>query len=261
MTVRLLEELTPLEQLALIPMSYSRINTFKMCPAMYYYQYIQKEETIWGAPAKAGNVIHSVLENKLERNVPIQADQLDEYIEEMRKWEGEHDPDGIIPPALTEKGERMLAEFLDRHDGEKLPIVSKEYAFEIVIGKALFRGFIDRVDATRELTTIVDYKSGSREVTYKGAKDDLQLGIYALAVRRTMPKRPIYAELYYLRSGRQKGHLFTDDDLDVMESRILEITNQIFEMRHFPASGAPNVCGFCDFAKSEVCMVGARRAR
>ncbi len=259
--IRLLDELTDLEKLALTPLSYSRVNTYDMCEAMYYYQYIQKEETLWGAPAKLGNVVHSVLEEQLERNKPISPWQLEAYMEEFEKQLLVHDEDSIITEPQIESGYQMLEEFLVRHEGEKLPIFSKEYPFEIVIGQALFRGFIDRVDVTNEMIYITDYKSGRKEVTYKGVKDNLQVGIYAMALRKLVPNKPIYAELYYLKSGRQKGHLFTDDDLDAMEARLLKIVDEILTKRHFQPNGSPAVCGFCDFAKTEVCKVGARRAR
>lgn len=259
--VRLLEELTDLEKLALTPLSYSRLNTYTMCEAMYYYNYIQKEDTIWGAAAKLGNVVHSVLEEQLERNKPVSPWHLEAYMEEFEAQLDVHDEDRIISDQQIEAGYQMLEEFLVRHEGEKLPIFSKEFPFELVIGKALFRGFIDRVDVTNDMIYITDYKSGSKEVAKKNIPMDLQLGIYALAIRHLVPNKPIYAELYYLKSGRQKGHLFTDDDLDAIEVRLLSLVKEILSKRHFQPNGSPNVCGFCDFAKTEVCKIGARRAR
>ena len=34
------------------------------------------------------------------------------------------------------------------------------------------------------------------------------------------PEKEIYAELYYLRSGKRKGHLFTQEDIDEVKSLI-----------------------------------------
>lgn len=52
---------------------------------------------------------------------------------------------------------------------------------------------------------IVTHNSGAKEVSYKSIPTNLQLGVYALAVGRIFPDHDIYAEMYYLRTGRQKA--------------------------------------------------------
>lgn len=259
--VRLLDELTDLEKLALIPMSYSRLNTYQMCESMYFFSYIKKDEGLFGEAAKLGNVVHAVLENQLERNVPILRADEEKYLAEFEIQREEYDPEHLISAEYIQAGHQMIQEFLDRHEGDKVPIVKKEMSFEIVIGPALFRGFIDRVDATRDTTYITDYKTGKNEVAAKNVQFDLQLGIYALAVKKLMPDRPVHAQLYYLKSGRQKGHLYTEDDLLAIESRLLELVEEIVDKRHFKWTDNPRICGFCDHAKSGVCGVGVTRLR
>jgi ATP-dependent helicase/DNAse subunit B len=259
MTVRLLDELTDLERLSLTPLSYSRLNTYKMCEAMYFYSYIQKEESLFGEAAKLGNIIHAVLENLLEPDQPVDKSRGEEYIDEFLKQRDSYDPDKIISDRYIEIGFKILEDFLDKHHGEAFPIIAKEMGFEIVVGSALLRGYIDRVDISNNTLYITDYKSGSREVAAKNVPDDLQLGIYALAMKKFYPDKDVYAELYYLKSGRQKGHLFTDGDLEAVESRLLDLVNEIIYKKHFKTTSDKSICSFCDHAKSGVCPTGAKR--
>lgn len=49
--IRSLDELTDLEKLSLVDFSYSRLDTYKMCPSKYFYTYIQKEPRSFNEPA------------------------------------------------------------------------------------------------------------------------------------------------------------------------------------------------------------------
>ena len=41
--IRTLDQVSDFEKLSLTDFSYSRIDTYKMCPSKYFYTYIQKE--------------------------------------------------------------------------------------------------------------------------------------------------------------------------------------------------------------------------
>lgn len=255
LTLRTLDDLDELEKLALIRMSYSRLNTFDMCQAMYFYQYISKEEDEFGEAAVTGNVIHSVLEDHV--GTPL---DFDEMLVSFDKHRGSYDPTGKIGPELIDAGREMIGEFVDRHEGETFNIVGKELPFELIIGSGFIRGFIDLVtrDANGALK-ISDYKSGKWEVAKKDVPDNLQLGIYALAVSQKFPGEDVYAELYYLRSGHRRGHLFKAEDMVKTYERVLEKINLIISRPNFtPVSegkGYPP-CGFCSFAKPDICKIG-----
>lgn len=262
MTVRLLSELNEFEKLGLISMSYSRINQFyDWCEAKYYYQYIIKAESVSGPAALLGNVIHSVLEKQLEKGKAIQPALCDVLMKEYKTQLGEWDPESTITDKLIQEGVVMLEEFIDRHMGDIFSIEAKEQKIEIVIGPALITGYIDRIDIDGNRLSFTDYKSGKKEVAAKNVPQDLQLGIYALALKRMYPDKEIYGELYYLRTGRQKGHLFSDDDLNVIESRLVSAVYKIIEHVTFAPTTNERVCSMCDYAITGLCPVGSQRIR
>lgn len=259
--IRFLDELSDLEKLSLIPMSYSRISTYDMCNAKYYFSYILKEPPLYGEAALLGNIVHAVLEEKLQPSVPVEEKDLDSFLVELESQKSKIDKEDIVGSDFMQLGRQILEEFIDRHKGEEWPIYSKEMPFELVIGSALIRGFIDRVDVYSDRVHITDYKTGKREVAQKNAHLDLQLGIYALVAEKLFPDKEIYAELYYLRTARQKGHLFTRDDLEAVESKLLDVINKIKDQRWFPYSDEPRICSFCDHAASGICGFGSRYFR
>lgn len=259
MTIRYVDELTDLEKLSLIPVSYSRLNTLDMCEAKYFFSYILKEPQSFGAAATLGNILHRVLEEKLEPNQEISKNDLESYVGEYHNQIPLYDKNSEIPDNLLIDGENMLIEFLDRHDGETFSIVDKEKGFVIVIGNALITGYIDRVDIVGDTVYITDYKSGKREESQKNISRNIQLGIYALAMKKEFPDKNIHASLYYLRSGKQKGHLFTDDDLSEIESIVKDLVGKLTNKHNFSYTPNKFICSFCDYAKNGVCSVGFKR--
>lgn len=265
MAVRLLDELTDLEKLALIPVSYSRLDTYFNasfgCKAKYFYQYIVKEPRGFGSAALLGNVVHQVLENCLESNMQITDELMAQFENEFATAHQELDVDSIITQDQINTGINMLQEFVDRHSGERLGEIHKELPFEIVIGSALIRGFIDRVDIGTHRVSIRDYKSGSYEVAKKDVSRNLQLGLYASAASKLFPDKEIYAELYYLKSGRQKGHLFEPDDLQAIESNLTSLVSELLVRQNYEPTPNPRACYGCDYASNGVCPIGAKRVR
>lgn len=256
MQLRQLEDLSDLEQLALIDMSYSRLDMYSTCPARYFFTYIAKEERVFGPAASLGSVVHGVLEDVVGE--PLDLDQMHGLMDTHRE---KYDPDGLIGADLWAIGQQVLTEFYDTHAGEKFEIVGKELSFALLIGSAKIIGYIDLVTKHKDYISVTDYKTGKWEVAAKNIPENLQLGLYALALSQQYPGSRIYAELYYLRSGRRKGHWFEPDDLQGVYDRSLEQVKAMITDRHFKVTQNPQPCYYCDFARNGVCGTGAMRLR
>lgn len=249
-------DLTDFEKLSLIDFSYSRIDTYNMCPAKYFYSYISKEPRQFAPAAVLGNIVHEVFENVLENDKQLDLDELKtEYTHNIGKW----DPLSQISPDLINAGSVILDDFYDKNFDKKLNIYAKELGFELVIGSYVIRGFIDRVDVYDNRVNIIDYKTGKWEISAKEMPNSLQLGIYAMAIKEIFPDKEIYAEMYYLRSGRRKGHLFTDDDIERVKVNLVKSMKQILDDQNFLPTPNARVCSFCDHAKSGACGTGVYR--
>lgn len=155
--IRSIEDLDPLEKLSLSDFSYSRLDTYKMCPSKYFYTYIQKEPRSFNDAAVLGNIVHSVLEECVSAEAPLNHSALhEEYVKQKESY----DPTGIIPDQLIEAGTEILNEFYDKHFDDSFNIYEKELGFSFVIGTYVINGFIDRVDLIDDNTiNIIDYKT------------------------------------------------------------------------------------------------------
>lgn len=251
-------ELSDLEKLSLVDFSYSRIDTYNSCPAKYFYSYIQKEPRSTNAAALLGNVVHSVLENTLENEKELSLAELqDEYNSNIKSW----DTNNIISNELINVGKVILDNFYDENQDTKFNILDKEMEFDFIIGSYRVRGFIDRVDVFGNRIYIVDYKTGKWEVALKDVATNLQLGIYALAISELFPGKEVYAELYYLRSGKKKGHLFTSEEIFLVKKRLVENIQKIINDNNFIPTTNTRICSYCEHAQSGACGVGGFRLR
>jgi len=206
-----------------------------------------------------GNIIHSVLEDNVSKEEKLDHSKL---VESYQEHAQKQDPTKIVGPELVGVGTTILNEFFDQYGESTFDVYDKEYEFKFIIGSYSILGYIDRIDVVDENTLkIIDYKTGKWEVAQKDIANNLQLGIYALAVSQQFPDKNIHAELYYLRSGRRKGHLFTREDLENVKENLLKEINKITEDTFFHPTKNERACTYCDFAKSGACGTGAFRLR
>lgn len=251
-----IEDISPLEQLCLTDISYSRLDTYLTCPAKYFYSYIEQQERMFGAAASLGSMVHGVLETVVG-DEPLDLGEMYRYLEQQRLV---HDPDRLVTDELMDAGTNILAEFVDRHEGEEFHVYAKEMPFAIVVGSSLICGYIDRVDRRPSGGIhIIDYKTGKWEVAAKNIAENLQLGIYALAASYYFPGESIQAELYYLRSGRRKSHTFTPADLEIVERRVIDLVDEMIHTNMYHPTDNARVCSFCDYRKNGSCKVGIGR--
>ena len=158
LAIRNLEDVSDFEKLSLTDFSYSRMDTYKMCPSKYFYTYIQKEPRLFGEAAVLGNIVHSVLEDNVSATDVLDFTKLQEaYVNEIAT----QDPDNKIKPELINTGKEILDEFFDQYAETKFDVLHKEYGFKFVLGSYLISGYIDRIDSWGEDgVKIIDYKTG-----------------------------------------------------------------------------------------------------
>lgn len=197
-----------------------------------------------------GNIVHSVLENLVSQEKPIDYQELQSEYNLQRT---NFDPENKISKELISAGKTILDEFYDQNIDSTFNVFDKEYKFNFIIGNYNINGYIDRIDLYDDEVVIIDYKTGKWEVSQKDVPTNLQLGIYALATSLAFPERKITAELYYLRSGRRKRHSFSKQDIEDVKSNILRSIREIIEDTSFRPTDNSRSCSYCEHAKTGAC--------
>lgn len=229
-------------------MSYSRMTTYEDCPLGYKFSYDLK------IPGKSkpyftfGNTVHQSL-NKFYED--IQAGK-EPSLDDLKKTYNENwQSVGYEIPSQEagyhRDGESFLESFYRRYQSEKVVPLHLEWKFTIPIGDHFITGVVDRIDPLSEgVCSILDYKTGKAQ-TQKDVDANLQLTIYALAVRECLGLKAEKLSLYFLKTDEIISTTRTDEQLEAVKEHILSVADSICARKFEPVFDTFK-CARCDYA-------------
>src|SRR5260221_5676315 len=220
-------------------LSYSQIETFKVCPLHYKLRYILKIPTQPTASLSFGISIHNTLKD-FHKGIGRDIIKL-----LKQNWIHEGYMSKSHEEEFIKKGKKFLKEYLEKYPPTKVKTISLEESFLIPISKNLkVGGKIDRIDDLGNgKIEIWDYKTGANVPTQKEVDKDLQLTIYAMAQN----KKPedVKLSLYYFETQTKITTTRTVSDLIKAKEEILKMKDEI-EKSNFECSGG-FLCQNCEF--------------
>lgn len=203
-----------------------------------------------------GNIVHAVLEDTISKDSNLDHEEM---LSKFDQHYAEYDPEKKISDELISVGKEIIDEFYDIYSDTIFDVYEKEYGFSFIVANYHIMGYIDRIDLYDDMVKIIDYKTGKWEVSQKEVPNNLQLGIYALAASLMFPDKAVHAELHYLRSGRIKGHTFSQDDIENVKAKLVDSINEIIQDQSFSPTNNYRVCSYCEHAKTGACPTGVFR--
>lgn len=238
-------------------LSYSQIETFKMCPMHYKLRYILGIPTPPSGALVVGSAVHSALKDFYEdialghRAGP---QSLRGFLD--RHWTSE----GFISlgheKAAYKKAESMLDVFYKQSVDLKNKPVLLERQFTVPLtgksGPLKIGGVIDRVDELSDGgIEIIDYKTGATVPSQKEVDRNMQLSLYALAA--TKISEPPFAKLpnqikltlWYLDENVRISTFRTKEQLEAVVQEVFDIRDAI-EKSDFKCSNHP-FCESCEY--------------
>jgi superfamily I DNA/RNA helicase/RecB family exonuclease len=185
-----------------IRVSYSKLDTLENCGLQFVLNEELGLEGRAGYYAWVGQLVHRIIEDceagKIDRTEEALAAEAED------RWRSQEFPSHAVSEAFRRSvTQRMLPAWLATYGQTKA--IAGEIHFSFPFEDATVSGFIDRVGEVQSGgCQITDYKTGkSRNAR---PDDNLQLGIYFLAVNRAeelQPFRPVKAvELAFLKESR-----------------------------------------------------------
>lgn len=178
-----------------LKLSYTAINQWEWCPRCFYVREVLGLPVPEGERIVVGQVVHGALERfyKAIRDADESGEERPHPSrEQLLAWGDELFADAWGEGTEIDQNQRarvraMLALCRDRFHDESINVEDAEKSFAFVFehnGPHKITGKIDRLDITGGGYRIVDYKTGNaRKGLVEPKKDDLQMGIYALALR------------------------------------------------------------------------------
>ena len=249
--------------------SYSALNTYKTCPLKYKYGQIDRIKEPKRVESIFGTIVHSALKFMFERN-PLYP-TLDEIIDfytttwgeksEKIVWRNQEKKDAE-EKMYYEEGVKILTNFYKKNQPWTFNAIELEgrFSFELVDEASkethTISGIIDRIDKDpdSDVYEIIDYKTGKRMPAQKDLEENLQLGIYHLALAARWPQvtdENITTSLYFLRHNDKVGTTLAKPALDEIRTQILGAIREIEEHTEsddFPPTPGP-LCNYCGFRK------------
>jgi RecB family exonuclease len=251
-----------------LSLNYTMIDAYQRCPRCFYLRHVMRLPEPESIETGVGIIAHAVLEEFFEEWRDAEADGLplpglesllamtrDRYVASLH--EREQINRGVLDQLLAQM--KLLMERLHSLDpAPHILEVERTITFEYELDKAVhtFTAKIDRIDQLPDGgVRIIDYKTGrpSKKHTHP-KKDDLQLGIYALALK--LAKGQSWAadgvlkgtaEYWVLATGERGSIGLTDLDGAKVRAQIDEAAGGMLQGRFEAEPQCDGPCRlFCD---------------
>lgn len=241
------------EKVKVTYLSYSQIDTFKMCPLHYKLKYILKIPTEPSGAMSFGTAIHGALKDLYEE-VGIGKKPTEKSVEKLllRNWVHDGFKTKKHETEYLNRGKKYLSGFLKSGFDPKVVPTKLEEKFTIPLKGLAIGGIIDRVDVRPGgVVEIIDYKTSEKIPSQKEVDKNLQLSMYAMAAA-TIKESPfgvdpenIRLSLYFLDQQVKITTTRTARQLENAVKEILKVKTQI-EESDFKCSGSP-LCESCEY--------------
>ena len=232
-----------------VRLSFSRVDTYRTCPAQFRYSYIDRLPTKPSPHLSFGTSIHAALERFYDRKLPECPSEDDLLGFLYESWDstgfGEADRDEQL--SFYRHAQDVLRRFHRRESPHyRLPATTEAW-FELPVDdEALVVGAIDRVDVDDDGNlTVIDYKTNRKVKNRARVRSSLQLSIYALACEELFGRLPAAVALDFVVPGIEVRVPVEELDLDAARTAVIETAQAVRAERFAPT---PNrLCGWCDF--------------
>lgn len=236
--------------------SYSSVGTYQTCPLKYKYQHIDRIPEPKSKEAVFGTLIHAVL--KYIHTPALLSPSLDQALDYYAKgWNSEVYEDELEERAAFTQGVNIIRNYLEHIRPADYTIVDLESRFAIEIGSVeagqhVISGIIDRIDKTADGYEIIDYKTARKMPSQDKVDHDLQLSIYLKAFLARYPKEwerldKITVSLYYLKHGVKLSSTRTKEQLEQVDTLVLDVIKAIEEAKFEPI--LTPLCDWCGYQK------------
>ena len=226
-------------------LSYSKLNTYRQCALRYRFTYLERLPRRPRRLFRAAKRIHHALMRWLtyaRTGSPRWEDVKTAY---DAAWGVLQDP-SLVETRDYQEGLQILQDYHQANAERPCQPVYLEHKFNIPLGPHTLIGALDRVDATDSGYEVIDYKLEREVRGQEQVDEDLQLGLYHLAMVEAHGFQPEALTLYFLRHNIQRTTVRTPEQNRELTRWVIATGDDIQNDRRWsPCVGEH--CGGCDF--------------
>jgi len=213
-----------------LTLSPSALSGYRTCPQRYLFGYLWSLREGPKAAMTFGAVMHTTIKrfvDQLRKGVKLSFDEVQGIFE--TEWNSKGFEDQYQEEEYKKDGLEQLRAFHTGMIAELPQAVEQEKAFELPLdNNVIIKGRIDQINAlgNERDVEIVDYKTG-RPKKDADAKKDLQLSLYALAVKEILELNPVRLVFHYLQDNRRQETTRDAKQLDEAQKVVQEAAADI----------------------------------
>ena len=248
--------LIPLDQDAVLHLSFRQVDDYMTCPYKYRYIHLLRVPVLRNHQVVYGAALHEAVQEynrRRARHQPVTVDDLVAHFE--RAWVNEGFLSREHEDQRMEAGREAVRRFFAYQEASGTVPTFVEREFRFAVGQNILRGRWDRVDARGGEVVIIDFKSTdvrTEQDADRRAKDSEQLSIYALAYESVFGRPPDRVELHFLGREVVVGHAQkTEADIVAVREMILRAASGIRAQRFIATPDPYRACPYCAF--NQIC--------
>ena len=231
-----------------LTLSPSALSGYRTCPQRYLFGYLWSLREGPKAAMSFGAVMHTTIKrfvDQLRKGVKLPFDDVQRIFE--MEWNSKGFEDEYQEEEYKKDGMEQLRVFHEGMMAELPQALAQEKTFELPLdNNVIIKGRIDQINSlgNKRDVEIVDYKTG-RPKKDADAKKDLQLSLYALAVKEILELEPVRLVFHYLQNNQRQETTRDAKQLDEAQKIVQEAAADI-RAGEFPAKRG-FVCRNCAY--------------
>ncbi len=231
-----------------LTLSPSALSGYRTCPQRYLFGYLWSLREGPKAAMSFGAVMHTTIKRfveQLRKGVKLPFDEVQRIFE--TEWSSKGFEDAYQEEEYKKDGVEQLRAFHEGMMAELPQALAQEKAFELPLdNNVIIKGRIDQINSlgNKRDVEIVDYKTG-RPRKDADAKKDLQLSLYALAVKEILELEPVRLVFHYLQDNHRQETTRDAKQLDEAQKVVQEAAADIRAGEFPPKRGF--ICRSCAY--------------
>jgi DNA helicase-2/ATP-dependent DNA helicase PcrA len=212
-----------------LKLSASAVENYRRCPQQYLFSYLWSLKEGPRATLSFGSVMHTTIKRfveQLRKGVRLPFEEVKRIFE--TEWTSAGFEDQYQEAEYKKDGIEQLRAFHAAIIQAPPDVREQERGFELPLeNNVVVAGRIDQINSLgRNDVEIVDYKTGKPKKD-ADARKDLQLSLYALAVKEIFELNPVRLTFHYLQNNQIQSTTRDAKQLDEAQKIVLEAAGDI----------------------------------